>query len=465
MPRISRRHFLQSAAAVSLGFGGLDRLFAQPRSLLATGIADGFGPLVADPDGILDLPEGFRYRIISRAGDRMADGFRVPAAPDGMAAFPGPDGHTLLVRNHENSADDADEEGPFGGEADPFLGVETLQPGACYDPGESRPALGGTTNLLVDTRTLTTVEERLSLAGTIRNCAGGPTPWGTWITCEETTARAGEEGLRRDHGYNFEVPASMDGLPVQPVALTAMGRFNHEAVAVHPDSGIVYQTEDRGDSLIYRFIPNTPGELTAGGRLQALAVVDRPSLDTRNWERQRVPVGQRYRTTWIDLDEIDAPEDDLRLRGWEAGAARFARGEGMWYGDGAIYFACTNGGQAEKGQIWRYTPGADEGQEAAGGPSGILELFVEPNDGTLVENADNLCMSPWGDLIVCEDGTGEDFLVGVTPEGELYKFARCAGSNSELAGACFSPDGTTLFVNIQADGLTVAIQGPWDARG
>jgi secreted PhoX family phosphatase len=165
--------------------------------------------------------------------------------------------------------------------------------------------------------------------------------------------------------------------------------------------------------------------------------------------------------TWIDLDDVESPEDDLRFRGFASGAARFARGEGMWYGRGAIYFACTNGGSEKKGQIWKYTPSPDEGKPEESREPGRLELFVEPNDGTLVENADNLTMAPWGDLIVCEDGSEQQFLVGVTPEGEIYKFARNAMNTSELAGATYSPDGSTLFVNIQSPGITLAITGPW----
>jgi hypothetical protein len=461
---VSRRHFLRSAAAVPLGFGGLHRLLGEGGPLLASRLPDRFGPLRPDPDGILDLPAGFRYRILSRSGDLMADGFRVPSRPDGMAAFPGPDGLTLLVRNHEVSSDAGPGERAFGGPDERPSGSELLDPAVIYDRGHEHPAPGGTTNLLVDTRELRLAEERLSLTGTVRNCAGGPTPWGTWITCEETVERAGTSGLARDHGYNFEVPARMDDLPVRPVALEAMGRFNHEAVAVDPASGAVFQTEDRGDSLLYRFLPDVPGELARGGRLQALAVLGMPSLDTRNWDEDRVRPGTSLQATWVDLDGVDAPDDDLRHRGFEAGAARFARGEGMWYGEGTIYFACTNGGRERKGQVWRYRPGSAEGRERPGEAAGTLELFVEPNDGTLVENADNLTLAPWGDLVVCEDGTGEDFLVGVTPAGELYKLARCAGSSSELAGACFSPDGSTFFVNIQQDGLTLAVQGPW-ARG
>jgi len=242
-----------------------------------------------------------------------------------------------------------------------------------------------------------------------------------------------------------------------------MGRFNHEAVAVDPASGIVYQTEDRGDELVYRYIPDEPGNLLRGGRLQALVVSDRPSLDTRNWDDQTVAPGDQVAVRWIDLDNIDAPDDDLRHRGFDAGAARFARGEGMWYGDGSVFFTCANGGRIKKGQIWKYAPSAQEGTPHEANTPGTLELFVEPNDGGLIDNADNLTVSPWGDLIVCEDGSGEQYLVGITPEGRFYKFAHHAMDNdSEMAGATFSPDGSTFFVNIQHAGLTLAITGPWD---
>ena len=162
----------------------------------------------------------------------------------------------------------------------------------------------------------------------------------------------------------------------------------------------------------------------------------------------------------MDLDDID--EDDLRFRGFDAGAARFARGEGMWYGNSAVYFACTNGGSAQKGQIWKYTPSPSEGTSRENARPGTLELFVEPNNGKIIDNADNLTVSPWGDLVVCEDSDGDNFLLGITPDGNVYKMGRNAVSESELAGATFSPDGTTLFMNIQEDGLTLAITGPWN---
>jgi secreted PhoX family phosphatase len=323
--------------------------------------------------------------------------------------------------------------------------------------------LGGTTTLVYHTGRQELVGEHLSLAGTSRNCAGGPTPWNSWITCEETTARK-DKTCARDHGYTFEVPASAESGLAPPVPIVGMGRFNHEAVAVDPATGIVYQTEDRNDSLIYRFIPNERERLQAGGRLQALVVVDRPSLDSRNWEARTVEPGNPQPTHWIDLDDIESPDDTLRLQGFERGATRFARGEGMWFGQEVVFFACTSGGHVNRGQIWKYTPSPVEGTAGEANQPGRLELFVEPNDGTLIENCDNLTVSPWGDLIVCEDGSGDQFLVGISPEGRIYKFGRNAVSDSELAGATFSPDGTTLFVNIQHDGLTLAITGPWEER-
>lgn len=453
---LSRRRFL-GAAAVSLGLAGLRSVFDADR-LLAAPVRDRFGPLVPDPDGILALPEGFSYTLFSRAGEEMDDGFLVPGMHDGMAAFPGPDGHTVLVRNHEISWGTPAARGPFG-PANERLAL--LDADRLYDAGRAgTPALGGTTTLLFDTRTQRLVGHRLSLIGTLRNCAGGPTPWGTWLTCEETVDLAGG-GRARDHGWVFEVPATWDAPLADPEPLRALGRFNHEAVAVHDGSGCLYLTEDDGEGLFYRFVPDEPGRLAAGGRLQALAVRRRPSLDTRNWSGVGVAPGQWVDVEWLDLDQVEAPADDLRHRGFAAGAARFARGEGIWGGDDGIYFACTNGGSARAGQIWRYRPSPDEGTPDEKGRPGALELFLEPNDSTLVEHADNLTMAPWGDLVVCEDGTGDDYLLGVTPEGEIYRLGHNVSGPGEFAGACFSPDGSTLFVNMQSQGWSFAITGPW----
>ncbi len=473
-PETTRRQFLQSAAAVTLGFGGLQSLFA--RGAMATPMSGdiglGFGALRADPNKILDLPEGFRYQVISQIGQTMSDGLLVPGLPDAMGTFEGPDGTTIIVRNHE--LDPSKKNGSPYGEGQRLAG--RLPRAKFYDAGfGGYHSYGGTTTIVYDTRTGTVEKEFLSLAGTIRNCAGGPTPWGSWITCEETAERASDRHgenrvFERDHGYNFEVPASATPGLADPVPLRAMGRFMHEAVCVHPDTGIVYQTEDRHDGLVYRFVPNTPGKLRDGGKLQALSIKGKLSLDTRNWQKQKVAIGERLEVEWIDMDNVESPDDDLRKRGFAKGAARFARGEGMWWGalaDGSpasAYFACTSGGRINKGQIWRYTPSAAEGTDGEAKEPGVLELFIEPNDAGLVDNADNITVSPFGDLVICEDGADEQFLVGVTPEGRIYKIGRNARSTSEFAGACFSPDGTTMFVNIQTAGLTLAITGPWESR-
>ncbi len=457
-----RRHFLRTAAVVSLGFVGLSRLTSrQPFSASASSLrVNKFGPLLGDPDGIIDLPKGFSYQILSRAGQTMTDGLFVPDAHDGMAAFPGPDGLTILVRNHEVSAGRPGLHGAFGWNNELF--DKKRFGDLVYDPGRSGdPCLGGTTTLVYDTRQRRLERSFLSLAGTLRNCAGGPTPWNTWITCEETVDRANQV-LARDHGYCFEVPVSAEPNLVKAVPLTALGRFNHEAVAVHPASGIVYLTEDRRDGLIYRFIPEEPGRIREGGRLQVLCVKDRRGLDTRNWDKKRVEPGTVLETRWVEVDHIDSPSDDLRYQGFQRGAARFARGEGMWYGRDAVYFACTDGGRQKTGQIWRYFPSPAEGSSDERDKPGGLELFIEPNDGALVENCDNVTVTPWGDLILCENGPGEEFLVGVTPAGQFYRFARNAMDHADLAGATFAPDGTTLFVNLQGRGVTVAITGPWN---
>ncbi len=474
--KISRRQFLRSGAVivgsgtVALGFLGCRSLTSATFEISPDALTfNRYSDLVPDPNGLLDLPSGFTYRILSQTGERMDDGLLVPGCHDGMAAFPGPNGKTILVRNHEMEIDPVGT-GPLNSGAKE---IGKIGRGKLYDPGKgTKPPLGGTTTLIYDTRTGALEKHYMSLAGTLRNCAGGPTPWNSWLSCEETVQRA-EETFEKDHGYNFEVPASAGGL-VTPVPLVAMGRFNHEAVAVDARTGIVYQTEDRNDGLIYRFIPNHPGELTAGGRLQALRIRDMKSAETRNWKSwidtifrwtyDPIPVGQPMDVEWVDIENVESPQDDLRYQGREEkGAARFARGEGMWYGGDAIYFVCTNGGLHRVGQVWRYRPSPFEGTSAEDKRPGQLELFIEPNNGNLLENGDNVTISPCGDLILCEDGSQSQFLVGVTPDGKLYKFAKNVLNTSELAGATFSPDGSTLFVNIQRPGMTLAITGPWQS--
>lgn len=453
----SRRTFIKEAGFVSLGFLGLHRFTTQ----FPAGIEkNGYGALLSDPDNVLLLPEGFTYKIISKKGDKMSDGFFVPGLADGMAAFE-ENGKVILVRNHEISPGDI-EQGPYGPKGEL---LHKMQKTKIYDFGSGEQiGMGGTTNVVFDEKKQEVEKEFLSLTGTYRNCAGGPTPWGTWITCEEASARAGEF-LEKDHGYNFEIKASADTGLVTPVPLRAMGRFVHEAVAVDPKTSIVYQTEDDSEGLIYRFIPEEYGDMSAG-KLQALMIKQQPSRDTRNWKKTdapEFPANKPVEVVWIDVDNIDDHDDDLRYRGFDKGAARFARGEGMWYGNDEVYFACTNGGKENNGQIFKYVPSQYEGTDRENEAPGTLELFIESMDSNLMQFADNLTVAPWGDVVVAEDKS-EPRLVGITPEGEMYHIAKNIGYPSEFAGVCFSPSGDTLFVNIQGPGLTVAIQGPWNNR-
>lgn len=465
MSSVSRRHFLTRSSSVALGFAGLSASLAKgSTATLLSKFADasttdltlGFGPLVEDPRGIIALPEGFSYRIFSRTGEVMDDGLSVPGKHDAMGAFPyinddgsvDPD-RTILIRNHE--IEDAHKTtGPFR-HIDDLLGFDNTK---IYDPGRGKPSRGGTTTMVYNTRTRSLESHWLSLAGTERNCAGGITPRNTWLTCEETASVKGER-FEHDHGYVFEVPATTKPMLAEPTPLKAMGRFMHEACCVDPRTGIVYQTEDRHDGLIYRYVPNNPDDLHAGGTLQALRIDHTPSMDTRNWDADTIKPNAPTRVSWVTLDDVESLKDDLRYRGFRAGAARFARGEGMWWGNGSAYFAATTGGKGYHGQLWRLTPNTGTGVDT-------LELFAEPRDPSILHRADNITFSPWGDMIVCEDENEPPRMIGVTPNGEFYIIGRNAQNNSEFAGATFSTDGLTLFVNIQNPGYTMAITGPWD---
>lgn len=489
---IARRDFLLRSAAFSLGFAGLAAALGCKRGqpahdepallAIANGSTKGYGPLIKDAAGVLDLPAGFRYTIIARGGESMSDGLVRPGKPDAMAAFAGSDDDTvLLMCNHETEASWL-KHSPFGNQNQL---LSKFDPRLLYDAGttvggKSLPSLGGVTTLVYSTKTNSVKNQYLSLAGTNRNCAGGMTPWGTWLSCEEDAVNLGDNGAARMHGYVFEVVPSEVKRVSEPVPLRALGRFMHEACCVDARTGIVYMSEDRVDGVLYRFVPNAKpakaGDLAAtGGKLQALAIEGSPSRDTGNrpadsvhrTKHDDIAVGQPLQVRWITLDDIDAPKDDLRQRAFALGAARFARGEGMWWGHGGVYFAATIGGKAQKGQLWKYTPSAHEGDRDEEIAAGTLELFIEPNDATVLENADNLTVAPWGDLVVCEDGAGDEQmpsnrLIGVTPTGDCYELANNAmGDKGEFAGACFSPDGETLFVNLQAAGLTLAVRGPW----
>lgn len=446
-----RREFLKrtllAGAAISPSLAGLASV-EQIHSLLGRDPQDedpaaGYGPLVpAGPE--LALPEGFRYIAFGIEHSPMSDGIATPGGHDGMAAFGMPNGTIRLVRNHEMRG----------------LGVAAGDPVHAYD----RKGPGGTSTIELRLRSDGSPEilrSWMSLTGTCVNCAGGPTPWGSWLTCEETTVGKAQ-GFEQEHGYVFDVPASADA-PVQPVPLKAMGRFVHEAIAVDPSTGVVYLTEDQGRAGFYRFIPRDRNRLTAGGRLEMLAVTGRPRFNAARGQRPGVALP----ATWVPIADPDPSSGGASAvfqQGYERGGMRFSRLEGAWWGDDSVYFHATNGGDAGLGQVWRYRPRS--------GGGGDLLLVYESTNRRVLDQPDNITVSPRGGIVICEDATGTCHLRGLSPRGEIFPFARNLQNDQEFAGATFSPDGRVLFVNIQGItppdgdptrfGKTFAIWGPWE---
>jgi uncharacterized protein len=449
---VSRRGFLLRAAGLAaVGVGGYGLLRGwSPRAPRRS--AGAYGPLQPTPDEtsgapLLLLPEGFRLVTSGWTQDPLECSARTPGAHDGMAAFAGPDGHVLLVRNHEVSAGP----GQFS-EAAPV-----------YDPG----AGGGTTTLSFDPEAGKFLASWASLTGTLRNCAGGPTPWGSWLTCEETLEGPGKNGLTRDHGWVFEVPAGR-GQSADPEPIRGMGRFMHEAAAVDPDGRAVYLTEDRMSAGFYRYLPERAGDLRSGGPLEMLAVRGEARVDLRRGQQ----VGARLPVTWVPIADPERAHSEGRGRdhlgvfsqGLAGGGAVFSRLEGAWTADDRVYFTSTTGGKSAVGQVWALHPEAE-----------LLELIYESTDSSVVCMPDNLTVSPRGGLVLCEDPLLTPIQIhALGPDGQVSPLAQNAAildgqrgvhgdyTSSEFAGATFSPDGRWLFFNLQQPGITCAITGPWE---
>jgi secreted PhoX family phosphatase len=419
---MKRRHFLAAGTAASLST--CLALWFRARGSAPKELPPGSG-LVRDPQRMLDLPPGFSYRVVERVGDPMSDGHRVPGRPDAMGCFALADGSFALMRNHELEASQSE---------------LSAYPGAKAAPAEAYDAhaYGGVSRVVLDAEGRR-LRSNLVLAGTARNCAGGISPWG-WLSCEEN--------VDRGHGYVFLCAADAERLQ-PPRRIDAYGRFLHEAVAIDPADHAAYLTEDRKDGCLYRFVPARRDAPFGEGRLQALALADQARFDLGAEQ----PDQASFAVRWVDLPRsTDERADGLRYAAQERGAAIVKRGEGIWRVSDGFAFTCTEGGPISSGQIYHLAP-------TPGG--GRLRLLAQSRDEHTLDMPDNVTMTPWGDLLVCEDNHRSVFLRLVTQQGRVIPFAHNSLSRSEFAGVCFSPDGRHLFVNIQENGLTLAITGDW----
>ncbi|MEU2789111.1 alkaline phosphatase PhoX [Streptomyces sp. NPDC007100] len=423
----------------------------------------GYGPLVPDPAGILALPAGFTYKIITRTGvTKLESGESTPSNHDGTATFEGPRGSTLLVNNHELK-------GPRAKWPHPVPLVE----GLVYDPA----AAGGCTVVEVS-HDGSHVSERVGIAGTSTNCAGGRTPWGTWLTCEETEDRAGQNGMTKDHGYVFEVDPHDARGARNPRPIKALGRYAHEAVVVDPKRGHLYLTEDadRPNGLFYRWTP-PHGFKHGRGRLRTLAddagVLAAPRCYDSGGRfvddlSRATKTGTVYGVDWTEVPDRDARTTPVRKQFHDGAVTRARKLEGMWWADGGAYivasFAREESPVQHDGQVWFYDP-----RRRTLTLKVLLGVNTDPGKDGAFDGPDNITVSPYGGLIIAEDGEGVQHLFGATDDGRTYPIARNdlnigtpgEPAYSEFTGPVFSLDGRTLFANIQEPGIMLAITGPW----
>ena len=469
---LSRRSLLGRGAAVGAGItltGAVGTIFGSDASVAGNDArpakaktAPGYGPLVDDAEGRLALPAGFSYLLVAQSGvTTLETGELTPDRPDGTANFEGRHGGSILINNHEISAP--------GGNPVPHLD------GLVYDTG----AWGGTTNIEVD-RHGNRIREYVSLAGTHNNCAGGQTPWHTWLSCEETEdVPTATNGLTQRHGYVFDVDPYDKRRNQNPKPIKALGRYAHEAVVVDPKRHQLYLTEDAGNpnGLIYRFTPprsalplrrGSLGQLgDTDGTLEAMRAFDYGTLVPDLSVSQ---VGTTYDVEWATVPDRDANAVSTRKQFNVAGGTgapggdvtRSRKLEGAWWGhDGAFIvssFARNSDGSAAQhdGQVWFLDPHRDT-------ITLVLQFAYTPGDQDTDEDGpDNITVSPFGGVILAEDGEGLQHLVGADDRGKAFFFARnqLAGSE-EFTGPNFSHDKKILFANVQVPGHVFAIRGPF----
>ncbi|KUO03655.1 alkaline phosphatase PhoX [Streptomyces caeruleatus] len=475
---LTRRDFARNSAITGAGValaGSAGVLASAPNALASTEAAAegekpadahgggvGYGPLIPDPKGILALPAGFTYRVITYSGKtKLESGEFTPSNHDGTATFDGPRGTTLLVNNHELKGPRANWQYPV-----------PLTDGLVYDPA----AAGGCT--VVEVRPGGQVAEWVGIAGTSTNCAGGRTPWGTWLTCEENSDRAGTNGMTKDHGYVFEVDPVDRRANRDPKPLKFFGRYDHEAVVIDPRRGHAYLTEDAAgpNGLLFRWTPPKGFEYGHGkfrtladdaGVLQAPKCFDSGGKFVDDLSRA-TKIGTVYGVDWVDVPDRDAKSTPVRKQFADGEITRARKLEGMWWGDGGTYivssYAREESPVQHDGQVWFYDP-----KRRTLTLKVLLGVNPDPSQDGALDGPDNITVSPYGGLVIAEDGEGVQHLFGATDSGRTYPIARNElniGTEddpeySEFTGVTFSCDGKTLYANIQTPGVMLAITGPW----
>ncbi|MFF9911167.1 alkaline phosphatase PhoX [Streptomyces sp. NPDC013457] len=471
---LNRREFAKHSTAAGAGLvltGSVAALATAPEALAtaddrlddrADDLADsgdrhrlGYGPLVEDPAGVLALPAGFTYRVITHSGvTKLESGEFTPQKHDGTATFAGPRGTTLLVNNHE-----------LKGKRSGWTHPVPLTEGLVYDPAAS----GGCT--VVEVHRDGTVAEWVGIAGTSTNCAGGRTSWGTWLTCEENSDRAGENGMTKDHGYVFEVDPRDRRANRDPKPIKAFGRYDHEAVVIDPKRGHAYLTEDASEpnGLFFRWVPPKGFEHGRGrlrtladdaGVLQAPRCIDSGGRFVDDLSRA-TRIGTVYGVDWLDVPDRDGREVEVREQFGPDEVTRARKLEGMWWADGGAYIVSSyardeSPGAAHDGQVWFYDP-----KRRTLTLQVLLGVNANPDEDGAYDGPDNITVSPYGGLVIAEDGEGVQHLFGATERGRTYPIARNDLNDSEFTGVVFSPDGDTLYANIQDPGIMVAVTGPW----
>ncbi len=448
-------------------------LMGKGTSQPAVAKASGFrvGELQPQGSGLLEVAKGIRYVALQSGTDTMSDGFAAGAQPDGMAVFDGGNGAYTLLRNQEL--------GDAGFMAKYGIALPTGLKGTWDGPHFADGRYGGVTRVVLDKAVLEAElregigqksqavrDSRWVLAGTDKNCSGGVLSGG-WVTCEESSSPG--------HGYALFTKPEDEAL-TDPRPIRSWGRMHREGVALDPETGVVYMTEDRGDGLFYRHVPKRKTAPMSEGRVEALVVEGLSTLDpypanrspktgTPQWQN-----GQEFPVRWVEIPDPQAAKETCRSQGAKLGCATFNRNEGIVWDADSVWFIASLGGCVNGGQIFQYVPDRTD-------PSrGKLILQYEVTDRSVLSCPDNLVMAPWGDILMGEDNYSGDHGVtfqhirGMRPDGSIYTLARNpqvppgggTRPGAEFTGLCFSPDGKVLFANVQSPiNTTFAFTGDW----